>query len=141
MSISAALRAQIQAQAGYRCEYCKTSSRLVGMPLVIDHIQPQAEGGSDHPNNLAAACYRCNEFKGAKTFEVDPATTQLAALSNPRSSTGQTILLGLMVVLILRGKPKVAERQSLRFGSIMIKLSQPALFGLQLAGIHQVKAL
>ena len=85
MSISAALRAQIQAQADYRCEYCKTSSRLVGMPLVIDHMQPQAEGGSDHPDNLAAACYRCNEFKGAKTFEVDPATTQLAALFNPRS--------------------------------------------------------
>ncbi len=85
MIISATLRAQIQAQADYRCEYCKTSSRLVGMPLVIDHIQPQVEGGSDNPDNLAAACYRCNEFKGAKTFSVDPATNQLAALFNPRT--------------------------------------------------------
>ncbi|MGP1382454.1 MAG: HNH endonuclease [Thainema sp.] len=85
MSISATLRAQMQAQADYRCEYCKTSSRLVGMPLVIDHIQPQAEGGSDNPDNLAAACYRCNEFKGAKTFSVDPATNQLAKLFNPRT--------------------------------------------------------
>ncbi|MFB2836652.1 HNH endonuclease [Floridanema evergladense] len=37
-AISETLKQQIWAEAGYRCEYCRTSARLVGMPLVIDHI-------------------------------------------------------------------------------------------------------
>ena len=54
------------------------------MPLVIDHIQPQSLGGSDERENLAAACYRCNEFKQAKTHAPDPLTGLLVPLFNPR---------------------------------------------------------
>jgi 5-methylcytosine-specific restriction endonuclease McrA len=60
MAISDKVRQQICAAANYRCEYCKTSSKLTGMPLVMDHILPQVAGGSDEPENIAAACYRCN---------------------------------------------------------------------------------
>lgn len=56
----------------------------MGMPLVIDHILPRSLGGGDEPDNLAAACYRCNEFKRAKTDALDPTTGQLAALFHPR---------------------------------------------------------
>jgi len=55
------------------------------MPLVIDHIVPRSAGGSDERENLAAACYRCNEFKGTKTHAVDPATGELVSLFNPRT--------------------------------------------------------
>jgi 5-methylcytosine-specific restriction endonuclease McrA len=65
MAISALVRQQVINNAQYRCEYCKTSSKLTGMPLTMEHIQPQSLGGSDDLCNLAAACYRCNEFKGA----------------------------------------------------------------------------
>jgi hypothetical protein len=41
-------------------------------------------GGSSHILNLAAACYRCNEFKGAKTEAADPATGQMVNLFHPR---------------------------------------------------------
>jgi hypothetical protein len=68
-------------------EYCKTSSKLTGMPLVMDHILPQVAGGSDEPENLAAACYRCNEFKGSKTHAPDPATSTLVPLFNPRQQS------------------------------------------------------
>ncbi len=39
---------------------------------------------NDERENLAAACYRCNEFKGAKTEGIDPATGVLVPLFNPR---------------------------------------------------------
>ncbi len=68
-------------------EYCKTSSKLTGMPLVMDHILPQVAGGSDEPENIAAACYRCNEFKGSKTHAPDPATSILVPLFNPHQQS------------------------------------------------------
>lgn len=83
-SLSETLRQQVFAQAGHRCEYCRTSRRLIGMPLIIDHILPQIKGGSDGRENLAATCYRCNEFKGAKTEAFDPTTGGLVSLFNPR---------------------------------------------------------
>lgn len=87
MTISERLRQEIIAAADYRCEYCKSSSRLTGTPLVMEHILPRSLGGSDHRENLAASCYRCNEFKGAKTHAVDPITNQLVELFNPRKQS------------------------------------------------------
>ncbi len=83
-SISDAVRQQVYEKANHRCEYCQTSRRLIGMPLVLDHIIPKSAGGSDERNNLAAACYRCNEFKWAKTHAIDPATGELVPLFHPR---------------------------------------------------------
>lgn len=57
------------------------------MPLVIDHIIPKSAGGSDERDNLAAACYRCNEFKWAKTHATDPATGEIVPLFNPRQQS------------------------------------------------------
>jgi 5-methylcytosine-specific restriction endonuclease McrA len=73
-SISPQLRERVSAEADHRCEYCRTSRRVIGMPLVIDHVFPQSAGGGDERENLAAACYRCNEFKGARTHATDPTT-------------------------------------------------------------------
>ena len=52
---------------------------------MIDHVLPQSLGGNDTRQNLAAACYRCNEFKGSKTHTSDPTTGLLVPLFNPRS--------------------------------------------------------
>lgn len=83
-SIPKAIRQQVISEAEHRCEYCLTSSRLIGMPLVIDHITPKALGGGDERENLAASCYRCNEFKGARIQGVDPVTDELTMFFNPR---------------------------------------------------------
>lgn len=83
-SISKSLRQQVINEAGYRCEYCRTSSRLTGMPLVMDHILPSSLGGNDERENLAACCYRCNEFKGAKIKANDPVKNESISLFNPR---------------------------------------------------------
>jgi HNH endonuclease len=50
----------------------------------MEHIQPRSLGGSDLPDNLAAACYRCNEFKGSKVNLIDSVTNELTPLFNPR---------------------------------------------------------
>jgi HNH endonuclease len=84
VAISPQIRQQVIGNAQYRCEYCKTSSQLTGMPLTMEHIQPQSLGGSDQLSNLAAACYRCNEFKGAKTAAIDPLTNESVRFFNPR---------------------------------------------------------
>lgn len=105
--ISKAVRQQVLVEAGYRCEYCRTSSRLTGMPLVMDHILPRSMDGSDERDNLAACCYRCNEFKGARTHAIDPATGELVPLYNPRVqkwsehfswANGGTHIVGLTAV-------------------------------------------
>jgi hypothetical protein len=83
-SISKSVRQQVINEAGYRCEYCRTSSRLTGMPLVMDHILPSSLGGNDERENLAACCYRCNEFKGAKITANDPVNNESVSLFNPR---------------------------------------------------------
>jgi HNH endonuclease len=85
VTITSKLRRQVIVAADYRCEYCKTSSRLTGTPLVMEHILPRSLGGTDGQKNLAASCYRCNEFKGAKTHATDPETDQFVELFNPRS--------------------------------------------------------
>ncbi len=60
------------------------------MPLVIDHIVPRSRGGGDFTDNLCASCYRCNEFKAARTYIEDPATSTLVPLFNPRAEVWHT---------------------------------------------------
>ena len=86
-SVPSTLRQQVIAEAHQRCEYCQTQQRLIGMPLVIDHIIPRSLGGSQDRANLAASCYRCNEFKGPRITAVDPLTGEQVALYNPRQQT------------------------------------------------------
>ena len=84
MAISSLLRKQVLSRSNYYCEYCKTSSRITGMPLIVEHVYPKSLGGKDHESNLAAACYRCNEFKGVKTHGIDPASGYIVELFHPR---------------------------------------------------------
>ena len=88
-SLPDSLRRVISERAGHRCEYCRTSRRVIGLPLAVDHILPRSRGGSHDAENLCAACYRCNEHKGARTHALDPATGQLVSLFNPRQQEWQ----------------------------------------------------
>jgi HNH endonuclease len=84
MAIPEILRQQIILAADFRCEYCKSSSQITGIPLVIDHVFPRSLGGDDDSENLAAACYRCNLIKGTKVYGHDVETGQQVLLFNPR---------------------------------------------------------
>jgi len=50
-------------RAVYRCEYCHAPEIVFNFPFEVEHILPQAHGGSDDLDNLALACHACNLFK------------------------------------------------------------------------------
>ena len=68
---------------GHRCAYCR-SPHSVGVGMVIDHIIPLSADGVTEVDNLALACYRCNEFKGGRLSAIDPETRETVPLFHPR---------------------------------------------------------
>jgi HNH endonuclease len=50
-------------RAVYRCEYCHAPEVVFNFPFEVEHILPQARGGTDALDNLALACHACNLFK------------------------------------------------------------------------------
>ena len=79
-----AVLARLRQEAGRRCGYCRTSSKITGQPLTVEHILPVTRGGSSDEGNLWLACRRCNEFKGAQVEATDPETGEAVRLFNPR---------------------------------------------------------
>lgn len=83
-AISDALHARLQSQAGPRCGYCRTSSKVIGQPLTVEHIIPISRGGSSDEDNLWLSCRRCNEYKGPQVEAIDPESGARVPLFNPR---------------------------------------------------------
>jgi HNH endonuclease len=50
-----ALYPLVAERAVYRCEYCHAPEIIFNFPFEVEHILPQARGGSDDLNNLALA--------------------------------------------------------------------------------------
>lgn len=61
MAISKRLRYEILRRDNHTCRYCGGVAPEV--VLRVDHVVPQALGGSDEPSNLVAACHDCNAGK------------------------------------------------------------------------------
>ncbi len=78
------LREFVRQRANYLCEYCQTNERWQYVRFTIDHIVPLNAGGSDHPENLALACFHCNRRKSNEQSSVDPLTNEDVPLFNPR---------------------------------------------------------
>lgn len=55
-----------------------------GQPLTVEHIIPQARGGSSEDENLWLSCRRCNQYKSAKIEAIDPVINLSVPLFNPR---------------------------------------------------------
>jgi len=55
--------------------------------MVVDHIIPLVAGGVSTIENLCLACYRCNEFKGARLASTDPLGGEMVPLFNPHSES------------------------------------------------------
>jgi hypothetical protein len=85
VSISEQLKSRIRAQAKDRCGYCQSQQQYVLGLLEIDHIVPEARGGTDQEENLWLACRFCNLYKGTQTHAHDPLTGRRVRLFNPRT--------------------------------------------------------
>ncbi len=82
--IPKALRELVAAQGRYRCGYCLTQARVVGVPMDVEHIIPEALGGPTEEANLWLACALCNKHKGDRVTGVDPLTGEIVGLFDPR---------------------------------------------------------
>lgn len=51
------------ARQGWRCLYCKCP--LSCLTATADHLWPRALRGGDSKDNIAAACFSCNQAKGS----------------------------------------------------------------------------
>lgn len=65
---------RVLARTGGKCHLCRKRLSRSNYGKVgrrgaweIDHSKPRARGGSDHGNNLFAACITCNRSKGAQS--------------------------------------------------------------------------
>lgn len=59
MAVTKRVRFEVLRRDNYTCRYCHATDKK----LTIDHVIPQALGGSDNPNNLVACCMDCNSGK------------------------------------------------------------------------------
>ena len=84
MAIGPALRRRIIERAGNRCEYCQMPAAFDSAPFQIDHVRAQKHHGPTTADNLAWACFPCNNHKGANLAGIDPETGNIARLFNPR---------------------------------------------------------
>lgn len=63
MAVSRSLRFQILRRDGHKCRYCGVAAP--DAKLTVDHVIPEALGGTDDPSNLVTACDKCNGGKSA----------------------------------------------------------------------------
>ena len=68
-----ALRQQVRARAGDRCEYCRLPQAGHDERFSVDHVVARKHGGADALENLALCCLRCNLHKGTDltTLTID----------------------------------------------------------------------
>jgi hypothetical protein len=87
---SKSLRQAVRRRAlGFR-EYCRSRSELTGHEFTLDHIIPSSAGGKSRFQDLCWFCFWCNNYKQARTQAVDPKTSRLVPLFNPRGNQWET---------------------------------------------------
>jgi len=79
--MDAALEELVPRRARFRCEYCLLPQALVSTPFQFDHIIAQSHGGQTTSDNLAFACFHCNNFKGPNLAGLDPDTGRVVLSS------------------------------------------------------------
>lgn len=82
--VPAELRRRISEQARRRCGYCLTLEMVIGCEMEVDHLVPEARGGSTEEQNLWLACSPCNGHKNDRMTAPDPSTGEVVLLFNPR---------------------------------------------------------
>ena len=109
--MDAALQELVRQRARFRCEYCLLPEALVSTPFQFDHIIAQFHDGPTVAENLAYACFHCNNFKGPNVAVVDPSTDAIVRLFHPRREAREEHLQWqgeLIVGLTPVGRPRCA---------------------------------
>jgi hypothetical protein len=112
-----------------RCEYCQMPSdwNATAFAFQIDHVVAQKHSGPTVADNLALACFHCNNRKGPNIAGIDPVSGQIVPLYHPRRQSWDDhflwdgpILVGLTAtgratieVLVINHPSIVAIREAL----------------------------
>src|SRR5437764_1097669 len=75
----------VRERAHDACEYCCMPSRFDPLPFQIDHIIAVKHRGPTIEQNLALACFACNNHKGPNIAGIDPDSGTIVRLFNPRT--------------------------------------------------------
>lgn len=90
-------------RAIHRCEYCHAPESFFNHRFDVEHIVPQARGGSTDLDNLALCCSACNSRKLAFEMGIDAATGREVHLFNPRTQNWEEHFCFSADGLILEG--------------------------------------
>lgn len=83
--MDSASRQLVRQRARDRCEYCQLHQEYeLVCRFHVEHIIPRQHDGGDEPENLALACFHCNQHKGSNLTGIDPDTGQIVRLFHPR---------------------------------------------------------
>ena len=82
--MDSATRILVRQRAGERCEYCLIRQEHYEATLHVEHIVAKQHRGSDDLSNLALACDHCNLHKGPNLAGINPESSQIVPLFNPR---------------------------------------------------------
>jgi hypothetical protein len=83
--VSSQLREFVVQRAGGRCEYCLYPQDAALFRFEMEHVIAEKHGGRTEADNLALACPYCNRAKGSDIGSIDPVTSELTPLFNPRT--------------------------------------------------------
>jgi hypothetical protein len=65
--LTRAERFDVLSRCNFACFYCGVTARLGLVQLEVEHVVPVAQGGTDEPWNLVAACQPCNLGKSDRS--------------------------------------------------------------------------
>jgi hypothetical protein len=82
--MDANLERLVRERARQCCEYCRMPQAFDEIAFEIDHIIPRKHGGPTTADNLALACFFCNNRKGPNLSGIDPDSGRVVELFNPR---------------------------------------------------------
>ncbi len=82
--ISVAERRFVRERAQGRCEYCLIHEDDVDLSHQVDHIIAEKHGGETTRENLAYACFLCNNAKGSDIASLD-LSNRITRFFNPRT--------------------------------------------------------
>src|SRR5436190_6760693 len=82
--MSLSLRIHVWQRALSYCEYCQISQDSEDTVHEVDHVIAEKHGGQTVSDNLALACFHCNNRKGPNIAGIDPETGQISRLFHPR---------------------------------------------------------
>ena len=122
--VPAALRREVAARAGDRCEYCRIPAGFLTEALQVDDARPLRQGGPTDAANLTLACPACNLWKGYSVAAFDPATDRPVMLFNPRGdSWGEHFACraGLIAGLTDGGRATVELLKMNELGAILLR--------------------